>query len=57
MLLIASELEELVAASDRVVVLREGRTVRELQGDSISESEAMAAMAQGNAGAPAAADA
>jgi monosaccharide-transporting ATPase len=56
-LLIASELEELVAASDRVVVLREGRTVRELQGDSISESEAMAAMAQGNAGAPAAADA
>jgi hypothetical protein len=37
--------------------LREGRTVRELQGDSISESEAMAAMAQGNAGAPAAADA
>jgi ribose transport system ATP-binding protein len=50
-LLIASELEELVAASDRIVVLREGRTVRELEGASISEAEAMRAMAHGTAGA------
>ena len=50
-LLIASELEELVAASDRIVVLREGRTVRELEGASINEAEAMRAMAHGTAGA------
>jgi monosaccharide-transporting ATPase len=55
-LLIASELEELVAASDRIVILREGRTVRELAGESISEAEAMRAMAHGTAGAEAPAD-
>ena len=46
-LLIASELEELVAASDRIVVLSEGRTVRELEGEAITQAEVMNAMAHG----------
>ena len=46
-LMIASELEELVAASDRIVVLRDGRTVSELRGDAISEGNVMKAMAHG----------
>lgn len=49
-LMIASELEELVAASDRVVVLRDGRTVAELNGDEISEARVMEAMAHGARG-------
>ena len=48
-LMIASELEELVAASDRVVVLRDGRTVRELEAESVSEPAIMEAMAHGTA--------
>ena len=50
-LMIASELEELVAASDRIVVLRDGRTVRELNGDAMSEASVMQAMAHGAAAA------
>ena len=50
--IIASELEELVAASDRIVVMRDGCTVAELAGDEISESTVMAAMANGNAAMP-----
>jgi monosaccharide-transporting ATPase len=46
-LIIASELEELVASSDRIVVLRDGRTVSELRGDAISECNVMKAMAHG----------
>jgi len=46
-LMIASELEELVAASDRTVVLRDGRTVTELEGDEMTESNVMKAMAHG----------
>ncbi len=46
-LLIDSELEELVAASDRVVVLRDGRTVRELEGDAVGQTDVMNAMAHG----------
>ena len=44
-LMIASELEELIAASDRIVVLRDGRTVGELRGEAMSEANVMAAMA------------
>jgi monosaccharide-transporting ATPase len=51
-LIIASELEELVAASDRVAVLRDGRTVAELTADNINESAVMAAMANGTASEP-----
>ena len=52
-LMIASELEELIAASDRIVVLRDGRTVTELTGHALSETQVMNAMANG-ASAPAA---
>ncbi|WP_283148902.1 sugar ABC transporter ATP-binding protein [Silvimonas soli] len=44
-LMIASELEELTAYAQRVVVLRDGYTVRELTGGQISENNIMAAMA------------
>jgi galactofuranose transport system ATP-binding protein len=50
-LLIASELEELVAASDRIVVMRDGRTVAHLDGSDVSEANVMAAMAGGAAAA------
>ncbi|AEG92858.1 candidate Ribose/xylose/arabinose/galactoside ABC type transport systems, ATP-binding component with duplicated domains [Ramlibacter tataouinensis TTB310] len=46
-LMIASELEELVGASDRAVVLRDGHTVAELQGDALTEENLMSAMAHG----------
>ena len=52
-LLIASELEELLAASDRIVVLRDGRTVAALAGEALAEGRVMAAMADGAAGAAA----
>ncbi len=48
-LMIASELEELVAASDRVVVLRDGRTVADIDGDALTEANVMQAMAHGEA--------
>ena len=48
-LMIASELEELVNASDRVVVLRDGRTVADLRGEAVTEAGVMAAMAHGGA--------
>ena len=51
-LVIASELEELVAASDRVVVLRDGRTVAELTGTDVNERAVIAAMAHGSADPP-----
>jgi monosaccharide-transporting ATPase len=53
-ILIASELEELTADSDRVVVLRDGRSVETLEGAQISAERIMGAMAQGAAGRPAA---
>jgi ribose transport system ATP-binding protein len=43
--MIASELEELVGASDRVTVLRDGRSVAELEGSELTEAAVMAAMA------------
>jgi galactofuranose transport system ATP-binding protein len=48
-LLISSELEEIVSDSDRVVALRDGRTVAELPGDQITEDALMRAMATGSA--------
>jgi monosaccharide-transporting ATPase len=48
-LLISSELEEIVADSDRVVTLRDGRSVAELGGDQITEDALMHAMATGAA--------
>ena len=46
-LMISSELEEIVEGADRVFVLREGRTVAELAHKNITESDVMHAMAQG----------
>jgi ribose transport system ATP-binding protein len=51
-LLISSEVEELVADTDRVVVLRDGRTVQELTGSGIDEPAILAAMATGSAVLP-----
>ena len=45
-LMISSELEELVEGSARVVVLRDGRNVAELQGSDISQQAIIRAMAQ-----------
>jgi ribose transport system ATP-binding protein len=47
-LMISSELEEVIEAASRVFVLREGRTVAELAGQAITEPAIMAAMAHGN---------
>ncbi len=47
-LMISSELEELTEGCDRVVVLRDGRTVAELPHDGISEDAIMSAMAHGS---------
>jgi len=49
-LMISSELEEIVEAASRIFVLRDGRTVAELDGDAISEQTVMAAMAHGQNG-------
>jgi monosaccharide-transporting ATPase len=48
-LMISSELEEIIEGSDRVVVLRDGRTVAELPYEAISEDAIMQAMAEGRA--------
>jgi ribose transport system ATP-binding protein len=44
-LLISSELDELLDNADRLVVLREGTVVGELTGDEINEPNVMAALA------------
>ncbi len=46
-LMISSEIEELTEGSDRVVVLRDGRTVAELSRDAITQDAIMTAMAHG----------
>jgi galactofuranose transport system ATP-binding protein len=50
-LMISSELEEIVEGADRVFVLREGRTVAEMQREQITEAAVMHAMAHGAEGA------
>lgn len=47
-LLISSELEELVRNCHRIVVVRDGRNVGELEGDEISQEHIMARIAQGS---------
>ena len=56
-LLISSELEEIIADSDRVVTLRDGRSVAELTGDQITEDSLMQTMATGAAADDAGTDA
>ena len=51
-LMISSELEEVIEGSDRVFVLRDGRNVGELTGKKITEAAVMAAMAHGDHLAP-----
>jgi ribose transport system ATP-binding protein len=48
-LLISSELEEIIADSDHVVTMRDGRSVARLSGDEITEEALMQAMATGSA--------
>jgi monosaccharide-transporting ATPase len=45
--LVTSDLEELVEGADRVVVLREGAQVAELRGDQVTANAVMAAIAEG----------
>lgn len=52
-LMISSEIEELIEGSDRVVVMRDKRTVAELEHDAINQDAIMAAMAHGDAESPA----
>jgi ribose transport system permease protein len=47
--MISSEMEEILEGSDRVFVLREGKTVANLEREQISEETIMAAMADGTA--------
>ena len=47
-LMISSELEEIVEGADRVFVLREGKTVAEFKHENITEGEVMHAMAHGH---------
>ncbi|HEX2903155.1 MAG TPA: sugar ABC transporter ATP-binding protein [Jatrophihabitans sp.] len=44
-LLISSELDELIEGADRLVILREGQVVGELHGDDVNEGELMTALA------------
>jgi monosaccharide-transporting ATPase len=47
-LMISSELEEIVEGADRVFVLREGKTVAEFNHENMTESKVMHAMAHGH---------
>jgi galactofuranose transport system ATP-binding protein len=47
-LMISSELEELVAAADHVTVLSDGRSVADFTADELSEDKLMGAMAHQN---------
>ena len=51
-LMISSELEEVVEAASRIFVLRDGYTVAELKGEALSEQSVMAAMAHGHESDP-----
>jgi galactofuranose transport system ATP-binding protein len=48
-LMISSELEELVEGSSRVIVVRDGQRVAELKGEQISQDSIIRAMAEGSA--------
>jgi len=48
-LMISSELEELVEGSSRVVVMRDGRCVGELRGADITQQTIIHTMAEGTA--------
>jgi ABC-type sugar transport system ATPase subunit len=48
-LLVSAELEELINACDRVLVLRDGATVAELDGADIGQEALLHAMAEGSA--------
>src|SRR3712207_4960987 len=50
-LMISSELEEVVEAASRIFVLRDGHTAAELKGDAVNEQSVMAAMAHEHEGA------
>jgi monosaccharide-transporting ATPase len=50
-LLISSDLEELVEGADRILVLREGAIVGELSGDEVTEERIMASIAEHARGA------
>lgn len=52
-LFISSELEEVLAASDRVVVLRERRSIAEFDGERLREADVLAAMAGSGGAGPA----
>ncbi len=47
-LMISSEIEEIVEGADRAYVMRDGRTVAALDGDALTEQNVMTAMAQGD---------
>ena len=49
-LMISSELEELVEGSSRVIVMRDGRRAAELRGSQISQEAIIHAMAEGEDG-------
>lgn len=49
-LMISSELEELAEGADRVVVMRDGRSIRELPREDLTQDAIMDAMAHGAAG-------
>ena len=46
-LMISSELEEVIEGADRIFVLREGRSVAQLEGEDATEQHVLAAMAHG----------
>jgi monosaccharide-transporting ATPase len=52
-LMISSEIEEIVEGADRIFVLRDGVAVAELEGASAGEDQVLAAMAHGSAPAEA----
>ncbi|QBI56315.1 sugar ABC transporter ATP-binding protein [Streptomonospora litoralis] len=51
-MLISSDLEELIEGSDRVVVLKDGGVVGELAGDEVTEGALMQAIAEADGGGP-----
>jgi ribose transport system ATP-binding protein len=49
-LLISSEMDELIDGADRLIVLRDGAVVSELVGDEVTEGNVLSAIAEGNQG-------